>query len=71
MNSKYDIFEKSPDGELLWLGMAASMQEVRRKLAEFGTSTKNELCAIDVMTNETVACANALDAVGANREEAT
>jgi hypothetical protein len=58
MQRNYDLFEQLSDGSSIWRGRAAGLAEVRRKLADFSTTTKNECYAIHVQTKDVVARVN-------------
>lgn len=62
MNRDYDIFEKLPDGTVLWRGLIHGRELACIKLNELGNHSKNELVAIHMPTKEIIARANPKDA---------
>lgn len=58
MQRDYDLFERFPDGAVLWRGHVNGMPEVRRGLAQLAATTANECFAIHLSTQEIVARTN-------------
>jgi hypothetical protein len=60
MEREYDLFEKFPDGTLIWRNAAFGREEAIRKLQEVAAKTKNECCLMDTPTQTVVAKMNSL-----------
>jgi hypothetical protein len=58
---EYDIFEKLPDGAVLWRDWAFGIDSAVRRVRELATATVNECYAMHTPTKEIVARANAAD----------
>jgi hypothetical protein len=58
MDREYDLFEKFPDGSLLWRGVVLGRENAIRKLQELAAKTPNECYAMHLATNEILASMN-------------
>jgi hypothetical protein len=58
MNREYDIFEKLPDGSVLWRAFVQGLEPARAKLGELASSSKNEFFAIHTPTKDIVVRVN-------------
>jgi hypothetical protein len=58
MARELDLFERFPDGSVLWRGTAIDEENAQLKLQEFARMTSNECFAMDTITNEIVARVN-------------
>jgi hypothetical protein len=58
LNREYDIFERLPDGTILWKDFVVGLEQTRNKLQELAALSKNEYYAIHTPTKEIVARAN-------------
>ena len=54
MNFTYDLFEKTPNGELLWHGAVCGLKAVRKELTELARRTGNECALLDLQTHQYV-----------------
>jgi hypothetical protein len=54
VNRTYDLFEKMPNGEILWRGSGSDLEAGRRKLAELAEHNGNEYPLMHVLTHEVV-----------------
>jgi hypothetical protein len=61
MDREYELFERFPDGNVLWRGTARGLEEARLKLEEFAKETKNEVFATYIFSQQVVARVNATD----------
>jgi hypothetical protein len=52
MNREYDIFEKLPDGSVLWRDFVRGLETARPKLGELASSSTNEFFAIHTLTKD-------------------
>ena len=59
MDRQYDIFERFPDGELLWRAVKVGREQSLRKLQELAARSRNEVLAMHVPTKEIIATLNA------------
>ena len=50
----YDIFEKFPDGSMVWRACVFGQHEARRKLLDLAKHSPNAFVAIDIKTGEPV-----------------
>ena len=57
-NREYDIFEKLPDGTLLWRAVIRGLENTLTELKKFGEQSQNELLAIHTPTKQTIARVN-------------
>ena len=55
----YDVFEKLPDGSLVWRETIKGHENAIRKLQELSAKTPNELQLIDLDTKAVVSTINA------------
>jgi hypothetical protein len=55
----YDIFEKYPDGSLMWITSIAGHENAIRRLRELAASTPNECCVMHLPTQAVIATLNA------------
>lgn len=60
MDRTYDLFEKLPDGSLLWKSKVTGLTAALAKLQELGRSSSNEHYAIHLPSREVVGRVNAL-----------
>jgi hypothetical protein len=58
MNRDYDLFEKMPDGSLIWRDFVQGLDKARIKLAHLSTLSPNEFYAMHMPTKEIVARVN-------------
>jgi hypothetical protein len=58
LDREYDIFEKLPDGDLLWRAVVIGRENAIVKLREIAATTKNECFVMYVPTNEIIATLN-------------
>jgi hypothetical protein len=58
MNREYDIFEKLPDGSMLWRTMVKGFENAVAGLAKLGNLSPNEHFAIHTPSNMVVARVN-------------
>jgi hypothetical protein len=61
VNRSYDLFERLPDGQLLWRCSASGLENARAALTALAQETKNECLAMDLSTREIAARANQPD----------
>jgi hypothetical protein len=52
MMRDYDIFEKFPDGSMIWRACVFGRDETHRKLRELAECSPNEFVAIDIHVGE-------------------
>ena len=52
MRRVYDVFEKFPDGAVIWRACAFGQYEAQRKLQELAEHSTNEFVAVDILTGE-------------------
>jgi hypothetical protein len=55
LNREYDIFEKLPDGGLLWRAVVIGHENAIAKLREVAAKTENECFVMYVPTNAVIA----------------
>jgi hypothetical protein len=55
MNYEYDLFERMPDGSLLWRGLEEGLEQARCRLCVLNSETGHECFALYVPTEEIVA----------------
>jgi len=48
----FDIFEKSPDGSMIWRTCVFGKFEAERKLHELAEHSKNQFLAVDIESGE-------------------
>ena len=48
----FDIFEKTPDGSLIWRTCVFGKFEAERKLHELAEHSKNQFLAVDIESGE-------------------
>jgi hypothetical protein len=58
MDRSYDIFEKLPNGKILWRGCVHGLDIAHAKVYEFGRRSRSEFFAIHTPTHEIVARVN-------------
>jgi hypothetical protein len=58
MNREYDIFEKLPDGTVLWRDFIQGLEPARAKLDQLAKTSKNEFFAIHTPTKDVAARVN-------------
>jgi hypothetical protein len=61
VDREYELFERLPDGDVLWRGTTTGLEQARQKLEEFGRETRNELYAMHLFSHQVVARVNAPD----------
>jgi hypothetical protein len=59
VNRSYDIFEKLPDGAVMWRECVTGREEALLQLAAFGQKSGNEFFALHTPTGEVVGRTNA------------
>ena len=52
MLRNFDIFEKFPDGSIIWRACAFGQFEAERKLQELAEHSKNQVLAVDIESGE-------------------
>jgi hypothetical protein len=52
MRHDYDIFEKFPDGSIVWRACVAGHYETKRRVQELGEHSGNEFVVIDIQAEE-------------------
>ncbi|MGH9738785.1 MAG: hypothetical protein ACRD4X_09380 [Candidatus Acidiferrales bacterium] len=62
MDREYDIFEKLPDGDLVWRAFVVGLESARAKLGQLASHSKNEFFAIHTPTKQIVARVNVNEA---------
>jgi hypothetical protein len=58
MDRVYDIFERLPDGSLMWRGRVAGLELAKGKLRDLASKSDNEFHALYSPTKEIVARVN-------------
>ncbi len=58
MDREYDLFEKYPDGTVLWKSSVVGHENAICKLKELAASTKNECFLMHLPTNTVIASMN-------------
>lgn len=58
MSHDYDIFEKLPDGALVWRNSVSGYYEAMHKLKELAAETSNEVRLMDLKANAVIAAMN-------------
>jgi hypothetical protein len=58
VDRQYDVFEKFPDGSLIWKGNFVGLENAIQKLQEFATTTENECCLMYLPTKAVIASMN-------------
>jgi hypothetical protein len=58
MERCYDIFEKMPDGSMVWRGVVTGYENAIAALKELATETSNELHLLHLSTHSVVATIN-------------
>jgi len=61
VNHQYDIFEKFPDGTIIWLEYVEGLDNAQSRLQMLGGRSPNEHFAMHAPTNEIVARVNQHD----------
>jgi hypothetical protein len=69
MDRKYDLFEKFPDGAMIWRGTVAGHENAIRKLQEFAATTENECCVMHLPEKAVIASMNTPKSQGASVNE--
>lgn len=54
MTQRFDIFRKEPNGEILWRGTAASLEEARSAVARLGATVPACYLVVDQQTRTQV-----------------
>jgi hypothetical protein len=57
VTSEFDIFECSPDGDLLWRDSADSVERAKRKVLELAKKSKNDFQVLHIPSKTIVALA--------------
>jgi hypothetical protein len=65
MDRTYDLFEKYPDGTMMWKDSISGHEIAIRKLQELAAKTLNECCLMHLATNSVIARMNASKSEGA------
>jgi hypothetical protein len=55
---EYDLFEKMPDGSLVWRKAVSGHENAIRALIELAAETENEVCVMHLPTQSIVATLN-------------
>jgi hypothetical protein len=58
MDRTYDLFQKLPDGSLIWQTSVTGHENAIRKLEELAKSTTNECCVMHLPTKAVIASMN-------------
>ena len=58
MNREYDIFEKLPDGTVLWHTLIQGLENALASLRDLGGQSPNEFFAMHTPTKETIGRVN-------------
>lgn len=58
MDTEYDIFEKFPEGDVVWRGSVRGQENALAKLKEFGRESSNEHFIMHVGSKSVVARIN-------------
>jgi hypothetical protein len=58
LEGDYDLFEKMPDGGLLWRRSVTGRENAIRALIELAAKTENEVCVMHLLTQSVVATLN-------------
>jgi hypothetical protein len=71
VDREYDIFEKLPDGSVMWCAFVRGVENAARRLTELGAASPNEHFAIHTPSREIVARVNvpASDAADFSRQK--
>lgn len=59
MESEFDVFERFPDGGVIWRAVVSGLDNVRDRLVFFGSESSHEFFAMNVLTKQVVARVNA------------
>jgi hypothetical protein len=54
VNRTYDLFEKTPSGDLLWRGSVSGLEAAREQIAALAERTGNECVLMHLLTQEIV-----------------
>jgi hypothetical protein len=54
METEYDLFERNPDGSVIWKGFAQGAAAAVAQLARLARSTRNQLFAMHLQTREMI-----------------
>jgi len=54
VNRTYDLFEKMPNGDVLWRGSVSSLEAGRQQIAALAERTGNECLLMQILTQEVV-----------------
>jgi hypothetical protein len=58
VDREYDLFEKFPDGSLIWKTCVAGHDNAIHELQELAETTLNECCLMDLPTKTVIASMN-------------
>jgi len=58
MDTEYDIFERFPEGSVVWRGSARGQEKALAKLREFANKSSNEHFVLHVSSKRVVARIN-------------
>ena len=58
MNREYDLFEKMPDGSLIWRAVVSGHEDAITKLRELAAQTGNEVRVMHMPTKTVIAILN-------------
>src|SRR5438874_1137868 len=61
VDREYDVFERLPDGSVLWRGTVTGLGQARVKLKKLARETSNEVFAMHIFSQQVVARVNATD----------
>lgn len=58
MDRKYDLFEKSPDGLMMWKGTVAGVEDAIGNLQRLAAASENECCVMYLPDKAVIATMN-------------
>jgi hypothetical protein len=61
VDRQYDLFEKFPDGKLMWKSMVVGRENAIHELQKLATTTANECCLMHLPTKTVIASMNIPD----------
>lgn len=64
MGQEYDLFEKFPDGAMIWKGNFLGRENAIQKLQEFAVTTPNECFVMHLPEKTVIASMNSPDGNG-------